>query len=254
MDAPISSQDTTHFGYATVPVAEKAGLVQGLFSDVAGSYDLMNDFMSFGVHRLWKDALIDWIRPKAGQRFIDLAGGTGDIAFRLARHLKGRQAALAVCDLTPAMLVEGAKRAEKKSSLGPLTWVAGDATALPFADGSADVVTMAFGLRNVAEPPKAMAEIHRVLRPGGRFFCLEFSKVVLPLLNQAYDLFSFQVIPTLGQVVAGDRESYQYLVESIRQFADQDTLAEQLRAAGFAKATYRNLSGGIAAIHRGQKI
>lgn len=250
----MNSQQTTHFGYSTVGLEEKPGLVQNLFSDVAGSYDVMNDVMSFGVHRLWKDALIDWIKPRAGQRFLDLAGGTGDIAFRIARQVQGNQDKITVCDFTPAMLVEGEKRADQMPGLGPLNWVAGDAMALPFADAAFDVVTMAFGLRNVATPPKAMAEICRVLRPGGRFFCLEFSKVVLPLLDKAYDAFSFQIIPLMGQVVAGDRASYQYLVESIRQFPDQDTLADQLRTAGFDRASYRNLSGGIAAIHQGVRI
>ena len=250
----MSGPETTHFGNQTVNLADKPGLVQSLFSDVASSYDVMNDVMSFGVHRLWKDALTDWIKPRADQHYLDLAGGTGDIAFRLARAIKGQQASMTVCDLTPAMLVEGEKRAAKEPELGPLTWVAGDATQLPFEDKRFDVITMAFGLRNVAEPDKALAEIRRVLRPGGRFFCLEFSKVVLPLLDKAYDAFSFQVIPRMGQVVAGDRDSYQYLVESIRKFADQETLEGLFTAAGLDQVSHRNLSGGIAAIHRGVRL
>ena len=250
----MSASQTTHFGNRTVDLEEKPGLVQSLFSDVAGSYDVMNDVMSFGVHRLWKDALIDWIKPKAGQRFLDLAGGTGDIAFRIAKTIKGQQAALSVCDFTHAMLVEGEKRADKMPELGPLNWVTGDAMELPFADASFDVVTMALGLRNVATPPKAIADIRRVLRPGGRFFCLEFSKVALPLLDKAYDAFSFNVIPLMGQVVAGDRASYQYLVDSIRKFPDQETLKGLFQEAGFEKTSYRNLSGGIVAIHLGVRL
>ena len=250
----MSSAETTHFGYATVDLAEKPGLVQTLFSDVAGSYDLMNDVMSFGVHRLWKDALIDWVRPRADQAFLDLAGGTGDIAFRLARAAKGQQSGITVCDFTPAMLVEGEKRAEKQPELGPMSWVAGDAMGLPFADKSFDVVTMALGLRNVSVPGDALREVRRVLRPGGRFFCLEFSKVVLPLLDKAYDAFSFHVIPAMGQVVAGDRASYQYLVESIRQFPDQETLRTLMLDAGFDRVQFRNLSGGIVAIHQGVRL
>lgn len=245
---------TTHFGDKIVDLDAKPALVQGLFADVAASYDLMNDVLSFGVHRLWKDALIDWIRPKPNLSYLDLAGGTGDIAFRLARHLKGRQGALTVCDLTPAMLVEGQRRAAKRTGLGPLSWIAGDASNLPFADGSQAVVTIAFGLRNVAEPDKALAEIYRVLRPGGQFFCLEFSKIVLPLLDKVYETYSVQAMPQLGQLVAGDRAAYQYLVDSIRRFTDQEGLLDWLRAAGFAKVSYRNLSGGIAAIHRGVRI
>lgn len=245
---------TTHFGNATVDLADKPGLVQSLFSDVAGSYDLMNDVMSFGIHRLWKDVLIDWIKPRAGQDFLDLAGGTGDVAFRISRQVKGQQASITVCDFTTAMLVEGEKRAEKMTDLGPMSWVTGDAMSLPFADRSFDVITMAFGLRNVAVPADALSEIRRVLKPGGRFFCLEFSKVVLPILDQAYDAFSFQVIPLMGQVVAGDRESYQYLVESIRKFPDQETLERMYLDAGFDMASHRNLSGGIAAIHRGVRL
>lgn len=245
---------TTHFGNATVDLADKPGLVQSLFSDVAGSYDLMNDVMSFGIHRLWKDVLIDWIKPRAGQDFLDLAGGTGDVAFRISRQVKGQQASITVCDFTTAMLVEGEKRAEKMTDLGPMSWVTGDTMSLPFADRSFDVITMAFGLRNVAVPADALSEIRRVLKPGGRFFCLEFSKVVLPILDQAYDAFSFQVIPLMGQVVAGDRESYQYLVESIRKFPDQETLERMYLDAGFDMASHRNLSGGIAAIHRGVRL
>ncbi len=250
----MGAPETTHFGYTKVPLAAKPGLVQDLFSGVADSYDMMNDLMSAGVHRLWKEALVTWVRPRPNQAFLDLAGGTGDLAFRIAQAVKGQQGTMTVCDLTPAMLVKGQERADTLSGLGPLSWVAGDAIDLPFAASRFDVVTLAFGLRNVAEPAKAIAEVYRVLRPGGRFFCLEFSKVVLPLLDRAYDLFSFHVIPRLGQFVAGDRDAYVYLVESIRQFPDQETLADQIRAGGFDRLTYQNLSGGIAAIHQGLKL
>lgn len=250
----MSMEQTTHFGYSTVNLEEKAGLVQSLFSDVAVSYDLMNDVMSFGVHRIWKDALINWVKPQKGQTFLDLAGGTGDIAFRISKAASGKQKDITVCDLTPAMLLEGQKRAEKTIDLGQISWVAGDAMDLPFATNSFDVVTMAFGLRNVAVQDKAIEEIYRVLRPGGRFFCLEFSKVVLPLLDKAYDAFSFRVIPLMGQMIANDRTSYQYLVESIRRFPDQETLSKMLLSQGFDRSSYQNLSGGIAAIHQGIKI
>lgn len=250
----MSMEQTTHFGYSTVNLEEKAGLVQSLFSDVAVSYDLMNDVMSFGVHRIWKDALINWVKPQKGQAFLDLAGGTGDIAFRISKATSGKQKDITVCDLTPAMLLEGKKRAEKTIDLGQISWVAGDAMDLPFATNSFDVVTMAFGLRNVAVQDKAIEEIYRVLRPGGRFFCLEFSKVVLPLLDKAYDAFSFRVIPLMGQMIANDRTSYQYLVESIRQFPDQKTLSKMFLSQGFDRSSYQNLSGGIAAIHQGIKI
>ena len=250
----MNAPQTTHFGYSTVFLDEKPKLVQALFSSVAGSYDVMNDVMSFGIHRLWKDALIDWVKPRAGQHFLDLAGGTGDVAFRIAKAIKGQQGSLTICDLTPDMLAEGEKRAARQPQLGPLTWIAGDAMDLPFSDSSFDVITLVFGLRNVSDPAKALRDIYRVLRPGGRFFCLEFSTVVLPLLDRAYEAFSFNLIPLMGQIVAGDRDSYQYLVESIRQFPDQDTLKTMMREAGFAKVGYRNLSGGITAIHQGIKI
>ena len=226
----------THFGNRTVDLDQKPHLVRDLFQGVAGKYDVMNDVMSFGIHRLWKDALIDWVRPKAGQRFLDVAGGTGDVAFRIDAAVKGQQSEMVVCDLTPGMLEEGKARADKKTGLGPFTWICGDATALPFEDNTFDVYTIAFGLRNVAEPEKALAEAKRVLKPGGRFFCLEFSQVELPLLDQAYDFFSFNIIPTMGQMVAGDRESYQYLVESIRKFPDQETLKTMMGDQGLALA------------------
>jgi demethylmenaquinone methyltransferase/2-methoxy-6-polyprenyl-1,4-benzoquinol methylase len=244
--------ETTHFGFRTVGADQKAGLVQGVFSRVASKYDVMNDLMSAGVHRLWKDAMMDWLAPRPGQRLIDVAGGTGDIAFRFLARAPGASAV--VVDLTEPMLAEGRARAEAAAMGGALDWVVGDAMALPFADASFDVYTISFGIRNVTRIEAALAEAHRVLRPGGRLMVLEFSRMVSPALQWAYDRYSFNVIPVMGQIVAGDRESYQYLVESIRRFPEQEAFATMIREAGFGQVRYRNLSMGIAALHSGWKI
>ncbi|MGA1276616.1 MAG: bifunctional demethylmenaquinone methyltransferase/2-methoxy-6-polyprenyl-1,4-benzoquinol methylase UbiE [Gemmobacter sp.] len=244
--------ETTHFGFRTVGADQKAGLVQGVFSRVASKYDVMNDLMSAGVHRLWKDAMMDWLAPRPGQRLIDVAGGTGDIAFRFLARAPGASAA--VVDLTEPMLAEGRARAEAAAMGGALDWVLGDAMALPFADASFDVYTISFGIRNVTRIEAALAEAHRVLRPGGRLMVLEFSRMVSAPLQWAYDRYSFNVIPVMGQIVAGDRESYQYLVESIRRFPEQEAFAAMIREAGFGQVRYRNLSMGIAALHSGWKI
>ncbi|MFM1863933.1 MAG: hypothetical protein RLZ26_2455 [Pseudomonadota bacterium] len=244
--------ETTHFGFRTVGADQKAGLVQGVFSRVASKYDVMNDLMSAGVHRLWKDAMMDWLAPRPGQRLIDVAGGTGDIAFRFLARAPGASAA--VVDLTEPMLAEGRARAEAAAMGGALDWVVGDAMALPFADASFDVYTISFGIRNVTRIEAALAEAHRVLRPGGRLMVLEFSRMVSAPLQWAYDRYSFNVIPVMGQIVAGDRESYQYLVESIRRFPEQEAFAAMIREAGFGQVRYRNLSMGIAALHSGWKI
>lgn len=246
------SEKTTHFGFQDVPESEKAGRVRGVFGSVASKYDVMNDAMSFGIHRIWKDAMMDWLAPRAGQRLLDVAGGTGDIAFRFLKRA-GRGHAT-VLDLTEAMLVEGRRRAEAEALSGSLDWVVGDAMALPFADNSFDVYTISFGIRNVTRPEAALAEAFRVLRPGGRLMVLEFSRIPNDLMQKVYDLYSFNVIPRLGQAIARDRDSYQYLVESIRRFPDQDTFLEMVRAAGFGNAKYRNLSMGIACLHSGWKI
>lgn len=243
---------TTHFGFQDVPEAEKAGMVHGVFTRVASRYDIMNDVMSAGVHRLWKDAMMDWLAPRPGQRLLDVAGGTGDIAFRFLRRAPGATAT--VLDLTEPMLVEGQKRAEAANMAGRLTWVAGDAMALPFADDSFDVYTISFGIRNVTRITDALAEAFRVLKPGGRLMVLEFSQLPNPALQWAYDRYSFNVIPLMGQIVAQDRASYQYLVESIRRFPDQDSFATMIRAAGFGLVKYRNLTMGVAALHSGWKI
>lgn len=244
---------TTHFGFQTVDEDDKAGMVHGVFSSVASKYDVMNDLMSLGIHRIWKDAMMDWLAPRRDQHLLDVAGGTGDVAFRfLGRAGEGARAT--VCDMTAAMLDEGAKRAEAAQLAGRLDWVVGDAMALPFADNSFDVYTISFGIRNVVRIPDALAEAFRVLRPGGRLMVLEFSQIPNEMLQKAYDLYSFNVIPRLGQAVAGDRDSYQYLVESIRKFPDQEAFAALIRQAGFEQVKYRNLSLGIAALHSGWKV
>ena len=243
---------TTHFGAREVREDEKAGLVHGVFTNVASKYDLMNDVMSGGVHRLWKDAMMDWLAPRAGQRLLDVAGGTGDIAFRFLRRAPGASAV--VCDMTEGMLIEGRKRAEATAMADRLEWVTGDAMKLPFDDSSFDVYTISFGIRNVTRIPDALSEAFRVLRPGGRLMVLEFSQLPSAGLQRLYDLYSFNVIPRLGQAIAGDRDSYQYLVESIRRFPDQDTFAGMIRDASFGQVKFRNLSLGIAALHSGWKL
>ncbi|MEO1492626.1 MAG: bifunctional demethylmenaquinone methyltransferase/2-methoxy-6-polyprenyl-1,4-benzoquinol methylase UbiE [Pseudomonadota bacterium] len=253
MTEPTDPADrTTHFGFEDIPEAEKADRVHGVFSSVASRYDAMNDLMSAGIHRIWKTALIDWMAPRPGMRLLDVAGGTGDIAFRFLDRLKGDGAAT-VCDMTQAMLDEGAARAEKRGLHG-IDWVCGDAMALPFEDRSFDVYTIAFGIRNVTRIEEALAEAYRVLRPGGRLLVLEFSHMPVPMLQQVYDLYSFNVIPPLGQMVTGDRDSYQYLVESIRKFPDQDSFAAMIRAAGFGQVRWRNMSMGICALHSGWRL
>ncbi|MEL6128251.1 MAG: bifunctional demethylmenaquinone methyltransferase/2-methoxy-6-polyprenyl-1,4-benzoquinol methylase UbiE [Pseudomonadota bacterium] len=243
------SDKTTHFGYQTVQEDAKAGMVHGVFSSVANKYDVMNDVMSAGIHRLWKDAMMDWLAPRGHMRLLDVAGGTGDIAFRFLKRGGG---AATVCDMTESMLLEGQKRPEAEGA--PLDWVVGDAMDLPFDAASYDAYTISFGIRNVTRMEDALSEAYRVLKPGGRFLCLEFSQIPNDLLQRMYDAYSFNVIPQMGRMITGDRDSYQYLVESIRQFPDQDTFADRIRAAGFENVKYRNLSMGIAALHSGWKI
>jgi len=243
---------TTHFGFQTVGEEEKAGMVHGVFSNVASNYDVMNDAMSMGIHRVWKDAMMDWLAPRNGQRLLDVAGGTGDISFRFLRRASGARAT--VLDMTESMLIEGQKRAEAESFADRLDWIVGDAMALPFEANSFDVYTISFGIRNVTRIADALAEAFRVLKPGGRLMVLEFSQLPNAGLQKLYDLYSFNVIPRMGQAIAGDRDSYQYLVESIRKFPDQEIFAGMIREAGFAQVKYRNLSMGIAALHSGWKI
>lgn len=245
-------ETTTHFGFETVSEADKADLVQGVFGNVASKYDIMNDVMSGGVHRIWKDAMMDWLAPRAGQRLLDVAGGTGDISFRFLK--RAGRAHATVLDLTEAMLIEGRKRAEAAQMHDQLDWVVGDAMHLPFEDNSFDVYTISFGIRNVTRPQEALNEAFRVLKPGGRLVVLEFSHIPNTTLQWAYDRYSFNIIPVMGQIIANDRDSYQYLVESIRQFPDQETFLSMLRKAGFENAKYRNLTMGIACLHSGWKI
>lgn len=244
---------TTHFGYQEVPVEDKARRVADVFHSVAAKYDIMNDLMSGGIHRLWKRAMIDRLAPKPGETILDVAGGTGDIAFRI-HAATGGAARVIVCDLTPAMLEVGRDRAIDRGILSGIEWLAGDAETLPLGDRSVDACTIAFGLRNVTHPDRALAEMCRVLKPGGRFLCLEFSHVVLPGLRELYDGYSRTALPALGALVARDRGSYEYLVESIRRFPPQPQLAEMMKAAGFDLVSWRNLSGGIAALHVGWRV
>ena len=247
-----NSDKTTHFGFETVPEAEKAGRVQGVFNSVASKYDVMNDVMSMGIHRVWKDAMMDWLAPRPGQRLLDVAGGTGDISFRFLKRAGHGHAT--VLDLTEPMLIEGRQRAEADQMSDSLNWVVGDAMALPFEDNTFDVYTISFGIRNVTRPQEALNEAYRVLKPGGRLMVLEFSQLPNEGLQKLYDLYSFNVIPRMGKLIANDYDSYQYLVESIRKFPDQETFLNMVRAAGFENAKYRNLSMGIAALHSGWKI
>ena len=245
-------EKTTHFGAREVPEGDKAGLVHGVFTNVASSYDVMNDVMSVGIHRLWKDAMMDWLAPRDGQRLLDVAGGTGDISFRFLKRAPSAEAV--VLDMTESMLVEGRKRAEAGELAEKLSWVTGDAMVLPFEDNSFDVYTISFGIRNVTRIPAALSEAYRILRPGGRLMVLEFSQLPNEGLQKLYDLYSYNVIPRMGQMIANDRDSYQYLVESIRRFPDQDTFSEMIQDAGFGQVKFRNLSMGIAALHSGWKL
>ena len=248
----MSDDKTTHFGFETVPEAEKAGRVRGVFGSVASKYDIMNDVMSVGIHRLWKDAMMDWLAPRPGQKLLDVAGGTGDISFRFIK--RAGHAHATVLDLTEDMLIEGRKRAEADQMADQLDWIVGDAMTLPFEANTFDVYTISFGIRNVTRPQEALNEAFRVLKPGGRLMVLEFSQLPVDGLQSLYALYSFNVIPRMGQVIAGDRDSYQYLVESIRKFPDQETFMNMVHSAGFENASYRNLSMGIAALHSGWKI
>ena len=243
---------TTHFGFQTVDAADKAGMVHGVFTRVASKYDVMNDVMSVGIHRIWKDAMMDWLAPRGGQKLLDVAGGTGDVAFRFLK--REPTASATVLDMTESMLIAGRTRAEADSLADRLTWVVGDAMALPFADNTFDVYTISFGIRNVTRIPDALSEAYRVLRPGGRLMVLEFSQLPNAAMQWAYDRYSFNVIPVMGQIIAGDRDSYQYLVESIRKFPDQEAFLQMIRDAGFGQAKYRNLTMGVAALHSGWKL
>ena len=235
--APPRDEASASFGYREVPRAEKEPLVRQVFDSVASRYDLMNDLMSAGVHRLWKAALVDMVAPRGTQALLDVAGGTGDVAFRLRE--RAPEARIGVCDINEKMLTVGRDRATE---------------ALPFADATFDAYTIAFGLRNVTDIDAALAEARRVLRPGGRFFCLEFSQVALPALAALYDRYSFSVLPWLGRIVAGDAESYRYLAESIRRFPPRQELLARMQAAGLERGRWRTLTGGVVAIHSGWRL
>ncbi len=244
------------FGFRDVDEDARQGLVNQVFASVAERYDLMNDLMSGGLHRLWKDDLVTWLAPPKGERplrLLDVAGGTGDVALKTVRE-GGPDVCAVICDISPQMLAVGRRKVEAAGLDHRIACVEGNAEQLPFPDRSFDAYTIAFGIRNVTHIEKALAEAFRVLKVGGRFLCLEFSKVDVPLLDRLYDFHSFEVIPRLGQAVAGDRDSYQYLVESIRRFPTQEQFAAMIRTAGFERVSYRNLTGGVAAMHSGWKI
>jgi len=250
---PPADRAEEAFGYRIVGPGEKKPLVRGVFDSVAGRYDLMNDLMSVGIHRLWKRDLVEHLGPRPGQRLLDVAGGTGDVALRLHRRTGGA-ARVTVCDLTPAMLAVGRDRAIDAGVAAGIDWVCGDAEHLPFRSGTIDGYTIAFGLRNVTDIDAALREARRVLRPGGRFLCLEFSRLAVPGLDRLYDLYSFEVLPRLGRWIAGDADSYRYLAESIRRFPPQEELVERMVAAGLVRAGYTNLTGGIVALHSAWRL
>jgi demethylmenaquinone methyltransferase/2-methoxy-6-polyprenyl-1,4-benzoquinol methylase len=257
----MTDEDTsgrTDFGFSQVPEGEKAPLVRAVFDSVAPRYDLMNDLMSAGIHRWWKAEMLAWLKPRPGQRLLDVAGGTGDIALRALPRLIPQEVAadgcVIVCDVSQAMLAIGRARALDQGILDGIEWLCADAERLPVADRSVDLYTIGFGLRNVTRIDAALSEARRVLKPGGHFLCLEFTPEITPLLQPFYDLYSFQIVPLLGQIVAGDREAYDYLVESIRRFPRQSELAEMIARAGFDQVKFRNLTGGVAALHSAWRL
>lgn len=252
---PDSSE--THFGFRTVRESDKARLVRGVFDSVAGRYDIMNDLMSGGIHRLWKAAMIDWLNPHGAITVLDVAGGTGDIAFRILD--RAPQSKVIVADINASMLEQGRNRsldrgAIDQAGLGRMTWACMDAEKLSLPDRSVDAYTIAFGIRNVTHIEAALSEAYRVLKPGGRFLCLEFSTVRNPALGKIYDIYSFNLLPKIGGMVANDADSYRYLVESIRRFPNQERFAEMITDAGFRNVAVRDLSGGIAALHSARRI
>ncbi|MFU8783738.1 bifunctional demethylmenaquinone methyltransferase/2-methoxy-6-polyprenyl-1,4-benzoquinol methylase UbiE [Aliidiomarina sp.] len=245
--------DDTHFGFKTVAKDQKANLVAGVFHSVAGKYDLMNDVMSFGIHRLWKRYTIDCSGVRPGQKVLDLAGGTGDLAAKFAR-IVGPTGEVVLADINDSMLRVGRDKLRDKGIVGNVSYVQADAEKLPFEDNTFDLITIAFGLRNVTDKDAALRSMLRVLKPGGRLLVLEFSKPNVEMLSKAYDLYSFHIMPKMGEFIAQDKDSYQYLAESIRMHPDQDTLKGMMESAGFEKVDYHNLTGGIVALHRGFKF
>ncbi len=249
----IMSEDKTHFGYQQVPIAEKAQRVADVFHSVADNYDIMNDVMSLGVHRLWKRFTLSQTGLKAGQKVLDLAGGTGDLAMKMS-SMVGPAGQVVLSDINGSMLRRGRERLIDHGIAGNVQYVQANAESLPFADNTFDCITIAFGLRNVTDKDKALRSMHRVLKPGGRLLVLEFSKPVAPGLASVYDVYSFKILPLMGKFIAKDEESYQYLAESIRMHPDQQTLKAMMREAGFDKVKYHNLTGGIVALHKAYKI
>jgi demethylmenaquinone methyltransferase/2-methoxy-6-polyprenyl-1,4-benzoquinol methylase len=256
-DAAPPSGKTSSFGFRDVDAGEKVRLVRGVFDSVASNYDLMNDLMSAGVHRLWKDAAAAKLNARPGETILDVAGGTGDMARRYARMARraqerrgGPDASVIVLDYNAEMIMAGVNKGGEPE----MSWTVGDAMALPLPDASVDAYSISFGIRNVADIPQALREARRVLKPGGRFMCLEFSRPIAGPIRKAYDAWSFHAIPRIGEWVARDRDSYQYLVESIRRFPDQQTFKGMIEAAGFGRVSVTNLSGGVAAIHFGWAI
>ena len=245
--------DKTHFGYKQVDADKKEGLVAGVYNSVANKYDLMNDIMSFGIHRIWKKITLAQTGLKRGQRALDVAGGTGDLTAGLSRQV-GDEGEVVLSDVNQAMLEQGRRRLMDRGIAGNIRFVQANAEDLPFEDNSFDCITIAFGLRNVTHQDRALASMFRVLKPGGRILILEFSKPVLPGLDKAYDFYSFNVLPKMGRVIANDEDSYRYLAESIRMHPDQETLKQMLLDAGFERCTYHNMSGGIVALHKGFKL
>jgi demethylmenaquinone methyltransferase / 2-methoxy-6-polyprenyl-1,4-benzoquinol methylase len=243
---------TTHFGFQTVKESEKAGMVKGVFDSVADQYDLMNDVMTVGIHRSWKNSLIDSLNPRAGMKLLDMAGGTGDIGFRFLDRCPGGH--VTICDINAEMLRVGQKRALAAGYDTRSDFVCGDAMALPFRDREMDAYTIAFGIRNVTRIDEALSEAYRVLKPGGKFLCLEFSPTVVPILQKGYDAYSYNVMPKLGELIANDRDSYQYLAESIRRFPTPTKFETMIKAAGFSRVNHRTMTAGFVAIHSGTRI
>ena len=243
----------TDFGFSRVKSKDKSNLVKKLFENVSGRYDLMNDFMSLGIHRVWKKSMLDWLAPRRGQSLIDVAGGTGDIAFNFIKRAK-TGANATILDLTESMMIEGKKKTIDLPEESQINWVCGDAMRMPFSNSTFDVYTISFGIRNVTNISKTLSEAYRVLKPGGRLMILEFSSVNNDLISWIYDKYSFNIIPKLGEFVSNDRESYQYLVESIRKFPNQEKFSEMIINEGFRKVKYRDLTFGIAALHSAWKF
>lgn len=248
-----NSSEQTHFGFKNVDKTQKASMVAEVFHSVAAKYDVMNDLMSMGIHRLWKRFTIDCSGARAGHTVLDLAGGTGDLTAKFSR-IVGSQGKVILADINNAMLKVGRDKLRDKGIVGNVEYVQANAEELPFPDNTFDIITIAFGLRNVTDKDKALASMYRVLKPGGRLLVLEFSKPENELLNKVYDAYSFHLLPKIGQVVANDADSYQYLAESIRMHPDQETLKNMMEQVGFEQTTYHNLTGGIVALHRGYKF